>query len=169
MKSKYKGKYQRTSGWETQPDYDNILADLDVSSLVFLKNKLYPSRLREFRNTHDLNEPENQKKYKLMQQRVVMIGEELYNRVGNIYASKTYQHQSDRFDNQTGIVLDKYGNVKYGIAFNEDEDDYIYDHTNNTTSHPTLNSKDDEEYTYKKFHTKKGIYEDWNYIKDLDD
>ena len=172
MKSRYKGKTQRTSGWESQPEYDSILSDLDVSSLVFLKDKLYPERLREFRNTHDLNNPLSQKEYKYMQQRIVMIREELSNRMYDINASPSVRDLGEYFDPETGIVLDENGNKLYGISFSEDEDDYIYDHTNNSTSHPTLeNNKDDDETDYDnyKYHTRKGTYENWNYQDELDD
>ena len=106
-----------------------------------------------------------------MQQRIVMIKEELSNRMFDINASQTIRETGDYFDPETGLVVDEYGNKKYGIAFNEEEDDYQYDHTNNTTSHPTLENEDDDKtnYVYYKNHTRKGLYEDWDYQDELED
>jgi hypothetical protein len=168
MKTKYKNtRVTRTSGWQSQIDVDIELSDTDISSLTFYVESLYPQQLRYLRETNDLNDPDSQQKYKLIQQKLVMANEELAHRIRDIDASPTYQNRGDRFDDETGLVIDMNGDLKYGLSFNEDEDDIVYDHTNNTTSHPTLikkNNKDDEtNYVLYKRHTVKGIYEeDWN-------
>ena len=164
----YRSKVSKTSGWTTQSEYDRFLSETqDISSLKFLK-RLYPQKLREYRNSHDLNDITNQQEYKLMQQRYVMINEEIANRMMDINASPTYRREEKFFDRETGLVLNEFHQIEYSIYFNEDEDDELYDHTNNTTSHPTKLDNidiDDDETDYDLFirHTLKGVYEsDWN-------
>jgi hypothetical protein len=69
----------RTSSAESQWSYDNLLADLDISSLRFLSQK-YNKDLVYFRIHNNLNDQDNAQLYKEMQQRKKMIDEELENR-----------------------------------------------------------------------------------------
>jgi len=169
-KTRFDGKYIRTDGWRHQSNYDNLLADLDVSSLSFLKYK-YNRDIRYFRNHHDLNDEDNAEKYKLLLQRKSMITQELEHRLYDTYASPSQQDRVDYFDAEMGIVLDEFYNPLYGVAFSEDEDDYEYSHTDNTASPLVndINEEDETDYTYYKYHTRKGVYENWNYTEDLDD
>jgi hypothetical protein len=139
MKTKYKGKVPRTSGWQKQTEYDNLLSDLDVSSLKFLKFK-YNKDIREFPYQCDLNKEDNQIRYKEMLQRKHMIDEELEQR-----NALQIRNTSEYFDPQTGLVLDEDGNAKYGISFNEDETGYIYHNLDGVTTEDTsLDNEEDE-------------------------
>ena len=106
----------RTSGWKSQYQYDKLIADLSYSSLRFLKSK-YKKDLRDFRNSHDLNDQENATKYKEMQQRYSMILEELKNRDEcKEFFSKTIETQPD------GIVIVKSkdgGYKRFDVEYDE--------------------------------------------------
>ena len=171
MKVKYDTNTVRTSGWKNQPEFDNLLSDLDISSLCFLNDK-YKHDIRDFPNHFDLNDNEQQKFYQGMLQRKNMIKEELDNRMMNIYASESYQdREEERFDSNTGLVLDSDYNVLYSIAYDEDENNIIYNHTNNVA---IVNDDEDDEddetdYSYYKSDSISDKYKNWNYQEDLDD
>lgn len=162
-------KLYRTKSWQSQPEYDNTLADLDISSLKFLKFH-YVKEIREFTLFFDLNNPKNFNLFKEMKQRYKMINEELDNRTNDIYASPTYQFGREHFDAETGLVLDEYNNIQYSIAYTDDEEDIVYNHTNNSTGDVTIESSDDEtDYEMYKSDKLIDIYRNWNYYEDLNE
>jgi hypothetical protein len=69
----------RTQGATHQWEYDNLLSELDISSLRFLSHK-YNKDLSYFRNNNNLRDNTNAQLYLEMQQRKKMIDEELQNR-----------------------------------------------------------------------------------------
>jgi len=162
MKTRFKGNVPRTSdGWQSQWKYDELLSDLDPSSLCFL-NDDYKYRIREFPLLHDLNNPDDYREYKNLLQRKQMIKEELDFRLKNLKPEKY-------FDSATGIVVDEYGHAQYSIAFTEDEDDIIYNHTMNSSSDAVEIEDDETDYTYYKYHNRNERYKEWNYIRELDE
>jgi hypothetical protein len=69
----------RTTGAKHQWQYDNLLSDLDITSLKFLSWK-YNNDLRYFPSHNNLNDQENAQSYKEIQQRKKMIDEEIRHR-----------------------------------------------------------------------------------------
>jgi len=69
----------RTTSAKHDWDYDNLIADLDVSSLRYLSKK-YHKDLDDFMGHNDLNDQTNAQIYKDMMTRKKMIDEEIYNR-----------------------------------------------------------------------------------------
>ena len=86
-----------TAGADSQRGYDNLLSDLDISSLRFLAQK-YAKDLHYFRSHHDLNEQENAQSYKEMQQRKKMIEEELSFRENLADEDKIDTYFTDGYD-----------------------------------------------------------------------
>jgi len=162
MKSQFKGKVNRTSGWETQPIYDGELSTMDMSSLRFLNYK-YKSDIRDFSKDYNLDVKKNFDHYMGMRQRKNMIREELNHRIMDIYASESYQDKRDTFNPDTSLVMDKYNNVLYSIAYTEDYDDIIFDHTANTSGFVSEDDSDETDYTYFQSTEKKILYKDWKY------
>jgi len=97
----------RTTSAERQWQFDNVLADTDISGLKFLKNK-YKDNLAEYFLTHDLNNPESLSEYQEMQQRYKMINEELKTRY-------------DIIENESLYSRDVHFNDNYDIVFKEDD------------------------------------------------
>lgn len=185
MKTKYNSKVPRTSGWQSQNEYDNLLADLSFSSLKALKH-IYNKEIRDFPNHFDLNESENQSFYKEMLQRKHMIDEEYEFRKNNP------QPYGEYFDAETGYVLNEFGEAIYGISFNEDEDNYVYHRLDGETMTTDIKSRyimdDDYDdckdvkvtpikvdkkvvgYTIKESERDiKDIYNGWDYYSELDE
>ena len=119
-------KVPRTRGWLSQPEFDNLLADLDVSSLRFLKHG-YNKQIRDFGYHKDLHDEENAKEYQRLLQRKRMITEELEHREMDLMATPKYFEGDTYFDSETGLVINTERGPLYSIAFNEDETDYVYD------------------------------------------
>lgn len=113
----------RTSGYRSQNAYDNLLSDLDNSSLSFLSSK-YNKDLVYYRIHHNLNEQESAQEYKEMQQRKSMIDEEIKNRkrYGN---NQTGLYNEVRFNPETGCVIDSNNNILEELAYNETETEII--------------------------------------------
>ena len=160
MKTKFKGKVPRTSGWQTQWEYDNLLADLDVSSLCFL-NDDYRHKIKEFPMTYSLSDPETQHQYQLLLQEKKMIEEELDVR----FKCPIYEK---RFDSTTGLVLDEDGNIMYSMAYSQNEDQIVYLHDMNDMGTP-IEEDDETDYTYYKYHNRTEMYRMWDYTKDLNE
>ena len=186
MKTKYKSKSPRTSGWQSQIDFDILLSDLSMSSLRFLKHR-YNKEIREYPQYFDLNDADHQTFYKEMLQRKHMIDEEIENR-----NHSDTQINKEYFDIETGIVLDEHGNAKYGIAFNEDETGYVYQQLQGGSDEEITEYTRNDDYEYndegdvrvqpiregkkvvgykvkESTRSKSDIYKDWDYIEDLDD
>jgi len=113
----------RTSGYRSQNAYDNLLADLDNSSLKFLSSK-YNRDLSYYRMHNDLNDQTCAQEYKEMQQRKKMIDQEIKNRkrFGN---NITGLSKEVRFNAETGCVIDSDNNVLEELAYNETETEII--------------------------------------------
>lgn len=69
----------RSKSWMSQPEFDNLIRDIDISSLRFLKWK-YKDDIQHMKNSLNLNDSENMHMYKQMEQRYKMISEELRKR-----------------------------------------------------------------------------------------
>jgi len=175
MKSKYKGKTMRTSGWETQPEFDIIISDLDISSLRFMKHD-YNKQIRDFGNQRDLLDEVNIQKYQELLQRKKMVTEELEHREMDLDASPDFINGETYFDPNTGLVINTESGPLYSISFNEEEDDYIYNNG--------MDSNDDDEINIKIIRQgpkvigyvidemnrdRTDIYKNWNYYEDLDE
>lgn len=172
MKTKYyHSKTRRTDGHTSQPEFDNLLADLDISSLKFLNHK-YKKEIRLFPSQFDLNEERNQKEYQRMLQRKHMISEELDLRMHDIMASPSYQDRGELFDPETGLVLDEYGDYKYAIAYKENIDSPVYESFDDADE-DLGDPEDGFHYEYyiprDRKSARKIVYENWNYIKTMDD
>lgn len=166
MKSKYRGKVTRTSGWQSQHLYDLELSNFHVSDLVAL-NHYYVKNIRDFPNHFDLKDELYQKEYQSILQRKAMIGEELNNRMRDIIASPSYQERHSYFDPETGLVIDKYGTIKYSISYTDNEESITYNNNIYIAFEEPSDRKDNT--IYYKYHTKKGIYENWEYVKSMKD
>ena len=167
MKTKFQGKVPRTSGWKSDVEFDNVLGQLDISSLCFLKDK-YINDIKDYPNQYDLSIPKYEDEYKELFKHKHMISEELFNRIMDMNASPSYNKKGEYFDSQTGCVLDKYGNVGYSIAYNEDETAIVYTHNMNGSS--TVFEFDDEtDYEYYRYHDRNEMYKLWNYTEHLND
>ena len=161
MKTKYKGKVPRTSGWQSQNAFDNMIANLDVSSLCFLNDK-YAEDIRRYPQFHDLKCEEFYHEYKDMCQRKHMLTEEIDFRI------MTEQENTEYFDSQTGCVLDKYGKAIYSVAYSENEDEIIYTHSMNEADMP-IEYDDESDYEYYKYHDRTEMYRLWNYTEQIDE
>jgi hypothetical protein len=113
----------RTSGYRSQNAYDNLLADLDNSSLKFLSGK-YNRDLVYYRIHHNINDQTYAQEYKEMQQRKSMIDEEIKNRkrYGN---TSTGLYNEVRFNAENGTIIDSDNNVLEELAYNETETEII--------------------------------------------
>jgi len=163
MKSKYKGKVTRTSGWQSQNEYDNTLATLDVSSLKFLKYK-YDKDIKDFGNFNDLHDKDNMIVYQELLQRKKMITEEIENRLMDYDAiSETFKEEV-YFNPETSLVVSTERGPLYYINFDEDETNYQYNNV-------TLNEYPDEYPTvsFKHYKSREDIYKDWNYYEDINE
>ena len=157
MKSKYKGEVTRTSGWETQPVFDYLLSDLDISSLCFLNDK-YKHDIRDFPNYFDFNNKEHYDLYREMLQRKRMIVEEIDARIMNEYTD-SYSEES-HFDCMAGYVYNNTGDAIYSIAYSEDESAIVYENG----VEESFEEPDDYEEEPK---TKIEIYANWNYQNEI--
>ena len=113
---------KRTSGYRSQNEFDNLLADLDGSSLRFLSSK-YNKDLVYFKVHHNINEQENAQEYKEIQQRKKMIEQELGNR--KKYGTLIGITQDFKFDSETGFVTDLDNHIVQQLAYNETETEII--------------------------------------------
>lgn len=93
-----------TSGIHSQFKFDKLISDTDISGLTYL-GSIYSERLKEYKMTHDLNNPDFLDEFQSMKQRKKMINEELSNRMQLIKDSRTYTkdvHFNDNYD----VVID---------------------------------------------------------------
>lgn len=161
----------RPNNAKSQWQFDNLIADTDISGLRFLLQK-YKKDLGYFRNSHDLNNDDSFSEYREIQQRYKMIGEELDVRVSNINASSTYKSINKRtsFDSQTGVVYDEEGMPTYTVDFNEDETDTIIRDIEGIiveSFDDDYDEIDDDDYDDVNLpKTKKEMYGNWKYWKD---
>jgi len=157
MKTKYDSKVTRTSGWKSQNKFDNLLADLSVSSLRYLMHS-YDKKIKDFGNHYDLHDESKMQEYQELLQRRKMLSEEYNYRITNkTHVDKPY------FDHDTGSVIDPEKGYLYSIAFNEDETDYVYNYDK------TDNYINDEDCIKVKRKSRSEIYKDWNYYDDINE
>ena len=149
-------KTRRTKSWQSQPEFDNMLGDLDISSLRMLKQKR-EGDLRSYKTNNDMSNPDIFEEYTYLQQNYKMICDELTHREMDIRASKM---PKERFDSETGLVLDEHGKPIYSIDYNSEEDSLIY--RDNTGTILSENNEDDND-GKRKSRTRKEVYEGWDY------
>jgi len=113
----------RTSGYRSQNGFDNLLAELDNSSLKFLSSK-YNRDLVYYRIHHNLNDQTYAQEYKEMQQRKSMVDQEIKNRK-RYGTAITGSYNEVRFNSETGCVIDSDNNVLEELAYNETETEII--------------------------------------------
>jgi len=186
MKQKYDGKVDRTSGWRSQPLFDKILSDLDISSLRYLKRD-YNKKIRDYGNFKDLHDEGNIKDYQILLQKKRMITEELEHRERDIDAIPKYLEGETYYDSNSGLVINTEKGPIYGIAFDKDESKYIYHYIDGETTIEDENIKEYEEnidkedisiipikegnkivgYKVKESNRElKDIYREWNYYEE---
>jgi len=153
-------KSPRTRSWRSYPSFDAILAEESPSGLAFLK-QLYEKEIRDFPNHFDLNDESNAKAYSEMKKRLSMIKEELTRRRMDENASPSFEKDYEYFDAETGYVIGEEG-IKYAIAYSEDEDALIYDHT------VVSGTSDDDFEPLSDSMYRKLVYKDWKYWNDID-
>ena len=155
-------KTPRTKSWQSLPEYDKSLSNYDYSTLRVLES-VHKRDLGSYRNTHDLYDQENQEEYMLMQKQLSMIKQEIFNRGKDASASPSYINRKEYFDPETSCVVDEHGNDLYSINFNEEEDRYIYENSNNQIVYI------EDDYEYPEPSTLKEIHLEWRYWEKLDD
>jgi len=149
-------KFRRTKSWKSQPEYDKQLGDMSISSLrghVHLKRK----QLNYYKETHDLKVPENMREYQDMQQQLKMASDELVHREIDMKSTRNYE---ERFESETGRVLDSDGKIMYSIDFNETEDAFVI----KDKEELALNNYEDDDNFDRKERTRKEIYQNWDYV-----
>jgi len=161
MKTKYyHSKTIRTDGYKSQPEYDELISDLDISSLRFLKQKKQKD-INEFRSTHDLNNPEYAEKYKVMQQQFVMITQEIKHRQVFNESSK----EEEWYDPETGFIIDEHGNYKGAVYYDENEESMVYSNSEDNVESVSFEEEDEDEFDYqyadKDLKDSKMSWEDW--------
>jgi len=149
----------RTSSYKKQPAFDRLLAESDISSLRFLSVN-YDNKLDYFKKNNSLDESDNLREYRFLQQRKKMIDEELTTRIMNHSATLT-ELDPPEFDSTNNIVYDGYNDSYSTVAFNENEDGYIIYEEDYECSNVDDFFNEDEEDNEKK--SRKDIYKDWNY------
>jgi len=160
MKTKFKGvKIPRTSGWTTQPRFDETISGLDVSSLRFLKHK-YKKEIQDFRNHFDLDNYDYQLQYKRLIQRKHMIDEEY-----EVRKSSESILDEEWFDSENGVVYDENGKELYAIAYTEDEDEITYVNLNARASSECRGEDDETDYEMYEPIDRKEKYAKWDYVK----
>jgi len=116
----------RTRGAQSQWEFDNLLSDSTYNELKFLSKK-YSIDLKDFRESHDINNQENSQTYKKIQQRKKMIDEDRQNRIKLMNS----ESKKDLFYPETGMICDNTGKVISSISFNKDENEIIYNQSGN--------------------------------------
>lgn len=158
-----------TSGYHSQPEYDKMLSNLDISSLKFLNGK-YKSDIRAFRENFDLNDEDNQQQYKEMLQRKKMIQEEMRNRIILLYESESYQEGGDWFDPETGIVIDRNSKILYEVAYADEDCSsmvYIMDNESKLKEKQIDDMSNEEDYEMYEPSNRNDRYLKWDYVKFL--
>ena len=110
----------RTKGNTSQHDYDNLLADLDISSLRFLEGK-YKRDIEEFKYNHNLDNKDHLGQYKDMQQRFNMIIDEIENREKFSESNDLYTRDT-HFNNNDIVLLDSGKRKILRPSYSEDEE-----------------------------------------------
>jgi len=121
--ARYDDKELRTSSYRGQEAYDRMLAECSISSLRFLSDK-YDKQLDEFKERNNLNDSENWREYKDLQQRKKMIDEELTTRLMN--ESATITTPKTHFDSTTGLIYDEYTGDIIGSADIDEDEEVLY-------------------------------------------
>jgi hypothetical protein len=159
----------RTHSWKWNPGYDKMISDLSVSSLRFLQS-FYKKERRAFTKQFDIFNSVYEIEYKRILRIEGMINEEIGNRTMNDMAT----HSNGSYDSDKGIYYNEDGKGLYSIAFNEDEDEFVYIGIDTkANSESTFNSgasKDDEtDYELYEPTDRNASYELWNYTSLIDE
>ena len=151
----------RTKSYKSENEFDTLISDIEVSGLVFLREK-YIKEKKDFPNHFDLNNPLYQEEYQRILKHISMISQELEHRGYDMSASTSYTNTGEYiFDPETGLVRDGRGNVLYSICYNEDETEIIYDSFN---SEPPFEQEYDSDNLEVR---RRDVYKDWNYVDDI--
>lgn len=154
-------KYRRLDSWKSQPDFDKMLQDVDISGLKYLVEK-YEREMNNYYETHDLSDDDNLQEYKGIQQRYKMVNEELEKRTYDIWASPTYYKTTLQFDSTTGTIYDSDGNPYKTADFNEKESGYVIRDLEGIV----LEEYDDLDDNIDIQLERKDIYKGWKYWND---
>lgn len=154
-------KYRRLNSWQSQPYFDKMLQDVDISGLTYLVRK-YEKEMNNYYESHNLSDDDNFSEYKGIQQRYKMVNEELEKRALDIWASPTYYRTTLQFDSNTGTVYDSDGNLYKTADFNETETGYIIRDLEGTV----LETHDDSDNNINIELTREDNYNGWKYWND---
>ena len=161
MKERRKDTVQRINkGWQNQPEFDEEISYLNISSLRFLKHK-YKKEIRDFENHFDIENPDFQMQYKRLLQRKKMLDKE-YEFKKNADSSSP---EEQWFDAEKGIVFDENYKEKYAVAYTEDEDDITYVTLNAKASSECRGDDDETDYEMYEPIDRKEKYAQWDYVK----
>ena len=141
-KNKEYNKGRRTSSWKSNPEFDNLLGDLDISSLRFLKQKREKD-LNYFRSLHDIRDPSYYEEYRELQQTYKMICEELTQRKND---TNYGFGPSSNSDNPTSYYMDE-----EGVYLEEDEEEDDGDFTDYELCDESI------KYDWKEWCKRKGL------------
>jgi len=100
----------RSKRWESQPDFDNLIRDIDISSLKFLKSK-YLKEVKQYDN--DIRNLSDEAFNDLItkRQRLLMLDEEIEKRIHDtVLLDEKDIHFTDNYD--MVVSTDKYGKVE---------------------------------------------------------
>ena len=150
----------RTTSWTRQPEFDCLLAEYSISSLMFLEYR-YETLINNYKDTHDLSNKECMDELQILKQRYKMINEEMEHRYRDMLASptNTQSEQSLLFDSQKGVVYSNDGTPVRTIDFSEDEESFIVRDIEGSILEDT--SVEEDECNYKL--SKKDLYNGWDY------
>lgn len=159
MKEKRNEVLRISKGYNSQGRFDEVISDLDVSSIRFLRQK-YTKEIQDFQNHFDLNNLDYQRQYKMVLQRKKMLDEEYeFRKISEL------EKEDEWFDSESGIVYDKNKKEIYSIAFTEDEDDLVYVNLNARASSECRCEDDETDYDFYEPVDKKEKYAKWDYMR----
>jgi len=101
----------KTSKRGRQYQFDEMISDTDISGLTYL-GSLYDNRLKEYKMTHDLNNPDYFNEYQSLQERRKMISEELKTRNDLLDMNVLYTKDIHFNDNYDIVYRDDNGEIK---------------------------------------------------------
>ena len=162
-------KAPKTHSWKGNPEYDEMLSDLSISSLRFLQS-YYKKERKEFTKQFDIFSSVYEIEYKRILRIEGMINEEIGNRTMNDLAT----HSTGGYDSDKGIYYSEDGKGLYTIAFNEDEDEFVYmDINTKSNTESTFNSgamaDDETDYDWYESKDRNEMYKQWDYPSYLED
>jgi len=156
--------YRKTKSWKSNPQFDNILSEEDISGLRYLE-EVYEKRINNYKQSHDLSNRIYYNEYKYLEINHGMIEQEIYMRTMDNMASPTLKSISVReMDSDTGVIYNNYGSPIQSIDFNENETGIILRDLEGNV----LNDSSKELIDYNIKLSKSELYKDWDYwIEDV--